>query len=621
MINDNTHKKVVKKFFKQIKFKEQELTAETKTLTKKEVQENQLQNYFNWANVAFIIETFETVNKTKVFINYLLENFEKEFSNTTKHEIYNFLLHQKLINNEFQSVLSLFSFIEKNFNNNTIDFAFSISRKAVVYKKIGKNKEALEALNKTLEILKRQKNSKRKTFSIFTINNIIATIYIDNGETDNAIKLFKKNLKGQETIGDKYSVSICYMYLGSLYKKLKKYKLAIKYYLLVQEISEELGLLKEAESTNVELAELYILDNDLRSGIKYIKLCKKSSQKSINQEATFLELLLFLKELKKQEKAELEKLIVKCLSLIEKYDNLDDKLEKYDLIIEAYEYTENYEKTISILNKKHELFAKNIEEQKIESYKQIKESNEIQLQHKELEKKDSLLLQKEALNKTLKRVNDELKQFTSMASHDLKSPLRTILTISDLMKAGDLDKEEMNEYLTLVEEDALKMDNLINSLLKYSKIGYSNIEMEKVCLNDLITGVLNNLKTQIQRKKAQINLDKLPQIQGNRLLLEQLFKNLINNALKYNEKQIPEINIRKSENKKTIEIQDNGIGIPENKIKEIFKAFTRAHSASKYEGSGVGLATCKKIMDIHSGTISVSSEVGKGSCFRLEFNI
>ncbi|MGB1019390.1 MAG: sensor histidine kinase, partial [Chitinophagales bacterium] len=569
MINDNTHKKVVKKFFKQIKFKEQELTAETKTLTKKEVQESQLQNYFNLANVAFIIETFETVNKSKVFINYLFENFEKEFSNTTKHEIYNFLLHQKLINNEFQSVLSLFSFIEKNFNNNTIDFAFSISRKAVVYKKIGKNKEALEALNKTLEILKRQKNSKRKTFSIFTINNIIATIYIDNGETDNAIKLFKKNLKGQETIGDKYSVSICYMYLGSLYKKLKKYKLAIKYYLLVQEISEELGLLKEAESTNTELAELYILDNDLRSGIKYIKLCKKSSQKSINQEATFLELLLFLKELKKQEKAELEKLIVKCLSLIEKYDNLDDKLEKYDLIIEAYEYTENYEKTISILNKKHELFAKNIEEQKIESYKQIKESNEIQLQHKELEKKDSLLLQKEALNKTLKRVNDELKQFTSMASHDLKSPLRTILTISDLMKAGDLDKEEMNEYLTLVEEDALKMDNLINSLLKYSKIGYSNIEMEKVCLNDLITGVLNNLKTQIQRKKAQINLDKLPQIQGNRLLLEQLFKNLINNALKYNEKQIPEINIRKSVNKKTIEIQDNGIGIPENKIKEI----------------------------------------------------
>ncbi len=620
MINDNTHKKVVKKFFKQIKFKEQELTAETKTLTKKEVQENQLQNYFNWANIAFIIETFETVNKSKVFINYLLENFEKEFSNTTKHEIYNFLLHQKLINNEFQSVLSLFSFIEKNFNNNTIDFAFSISRKAVVYKKIGKNKEALEALNKTLEILKRQKKSKRKTFSIFTINNIIATIYIDNGETDNAIKLFKKNLKGQETIGDKYSVSICYMYLGSLYKKLKKYKLAIKYYLLVQEISEELGLLKEAESTNTELAELYILDNDLRSGIKYIKLCKKSSQKSINQEATFLELLLFLKELTKQEKSELEKLIVKCLSLIEKYDNLDDKLEKYDLIIEAYEYTENYEKTISILNKKHELFAKYIEEQKIESYKQIKESNEIQLQHKELEKKDSLLLQKEALNKTLKRVNDELKQFTSMASHDLKSPLRTILTISDLMKAGDLDQEEMNEYLTLVEEDAIKMDNLINSLLKYSKIGYSNIEMEKVCLNDLITGVLNNLKTQIQRKKAQINLDKLPQIQGNRLLLEQLFKNLINNALKYNEKQIPEINIRKSVNKKTIEIQDNGIGIPENKIKEIFKAFTRAHSASKYEGSGVGLATCKKIMDIHSGTISVSSEVGKGSVFKLQFS-
>ena len=104
-------------------------------------------------------------------------------------------------------------------------------------------------------------------------------------------------------------------------------------------------------------------------------------------------------------------------------------------------------------------------------------------------------------------------------------------------------------------------------------------------------------------------------------MLKQLFDNLIGNALKYNNKQTPSIKISSEIEKDSlkVKIEDNGIGIPEVKVKDVFKAFLRAHSSKEYKGSRVELATCKKIMDIHSGTISVDSEVGKGSCFVLEF--
>ena len=320
------------------------------------------------------------------------------------------------------------------------------------------------------------------------------------------------------------------------------------------------------------------------------------------------------------QKQELLLLANKCYKILSDLNDSEFKIENYPFIAKAYQYTGEFEKSIKILNERFDLYTIVIENKNIESYKQIRESHEIQLQQKELEKKEQLLQQKEALNNKLKQVNDELEQFTSMASHDLKSPLRTILTLCGFMKEGDLAAAEMNEYLSLIESDAVKMDNLINSLLRYSKIGYNNVEKEKIDLTDLINNVKVNLSTEIKNRNASINIENLPEIKGNKVLLEQLFQNLINNALKYNENQKPEITIRSEEIRNTIEIQDNGIGIPENKIQDVFKAFIRAHSASKYEGSGVGLATCKKIMDIHSGTISVSSEVGKGSCFSLCFN-
>lgn len=234
-------------------------------------------------------------------------------------------------------------------------------------------------------------------------------------------------------------------------------------------------------------------------------------------------------------------------------------------------------------------------------------------------KKKLLLEQKDKLNLKLRQVNDELEQFTYMASHDLKSPLRTILAICNLLKDDNLSTEDLHIYLDLIKSDALKINKLVSSLLEYSKIGFVNVEMSSLDLGPIVEKVVDHFNFDSDSKKTNITIGVLPRINGSEVLLTQLFENILSNALKYNDNEIPEIIIRTAADGNSVEIVDNGIGIPKKRIHDIFKAFIRLHSSNKYEGSGVGLATCKKIMDIHLGTISVISEEEKGSTFILTF--
>ncbi|MGB1019391.1 MAG: sensor histidine kinase, partial [Chitinophagales bacterium] len=376
---------------------------------------------------------------------------------------------------------------------------------------------------------------------------------------------------------------------------------------------------------NLNLAKIYIKSNRLDLAKIYSNQCKESLHEIIRKETVLVDLEIVLKQVKNygeistRQKILIGDLVNKSLKITEETEAIENILGNYSLIADAYLVIENFKQANIMLTRRNMLFKQLTEQQKIDSYKQIRESHELELQKKELEKKEQLLQQKETLNKKQKQINTELELFASMASYDLKAPIRTILALCSIIKNQNLAKTEMNEYLTLIKIDAQKMNNLINSLLKYAKIGYKNVEFKKIALKTTVNTVKRNLATEIKNKNAIISLEKLPEINGNKALLEQLFQNLINNALIYNENQKPEITIRSTKNQNEIEIVDNGIGIPKNRINQIFKAFTRAHSASKYEGSGVGLAICKKIMDIHFGSISVSSEQGKGTCFTLTF--
>lgn len=232
---------------------------------------------------------------------------------------------------------------------------------------------------------------------------------------------------------------------------------------------------------------------------------------------------------------------------------------------------------------------------------------------KALEKKMKETIQ--ALNYS----NAELEKFAYLCAHDLNEPLRTIGSY------GQLLKEELKEglspqsekYLSVITESIKQMEALINGVLAYSQFEAPSLNKGICSLDKIIQLVKIFLEKKIQDKKAFIYADSLPNIYGDILLLTRLFQNLISNALKFNEADIPIIYITVKEQKNLwiFTIEDNGIGISPKYHKKIFELFKKLHNKSKYEGMGIGLSICKKIVTAHGGKIWLKSSLSKGSEF------
>lgn len=227
----------------------------------------------------------------------------------------------------------------------------------------------------------------------------------------------------------------------------------------------------------------------------------------------------------------------------------------------------------------------------------------------------------ELRNTELARANEDLDKFASMASHDLKSPLRNISSFIQLInrKIKKYDDPDLKEYLGFVRVSANQMSQLIEDILQYSKVDSYLKDTKPVALEDVILKAKNNLRSSIASKKALIDHDNLPVVKGYSSQLVLLFQNLIENGLKYNTNDIPSVKITYKETPATHEIsfKDNGIGISDEYFSHVFEMFKRLHSSSEYEGSGVGLAICKKIVDAHAGTIRIESELEKGTTFHI----
>lgn len=223
--------------------------------------------------------------------------------------------------------------------------------------------------------------------------------------------------------------------------------------------------------------------------------------------------------------------------------------------------------------------------------------------------------------KALSEKNDELENFARVISHDLKSPVAQIMSIMDLMKgresvSGNTELKEMIEMAVSVGSGMLK---LIDGLLDYSTRNGKRDNFKQLSLDFVLDMVFNNLEVQIRESEAEIIKTNIPEkILGDETLLVQLFQNLISNSIKYrSETRTPKIEIiyEKNEVHQYLYIKDNGLGIPKDAIDSIFSLFSRAHREMEHEGHGIGLATCKKIIDIHGWQIHAESEVGKGTTF------
>jgi signal transduction histidine kinase len=233
-------------------------------------------------------------------------------------------------------------------------------------------------------------------------------------------------------------------------------------------------------------------------------------------------------------------------------------------------------------------------------------------------------VQLERINRELVALNAELDDFTNMASHDMQEPLRTLIAFSDLLRqdVGDSLPEQAGKDLAFITDAAKRMRALIQDLLALSRAGRAAQKREKVSLRECADLALEALAMRVKETGAQIIHDKLPDVWGDSTLLTQLYQNLIGNGLKFSGDQRPIIQLTFEERDGTqvFGVKDNGIGIEPKYAREIFKPFRRLHGRAEYEGSGVGLAICRKIVERHGGKIWVESEPGKGAHFRFTFS-
>jgi light-regulated signal transduction histidine kinase (bacteriophytochrome) len=224
------------------------------------------------------------------------------------------------------------------------------------------------------------------------------------------------------------------------------------------------------------------------------------------------------------------------------------------------------------------------------------------------------------LTEELKRSNAELEQFASIVSHDLQSPLAGMVTLVELMQQEYnrvLDEDGIN-FLEEIAATGNRMSRLIQDLLAYSRINAKPLEFVSIDCNLILEEVRANLFFDLSSSGAKIVSGELPMVKGDRTQLLQLFQNLISNAIKFRRPEVtPEIEVAATaeEDQWLITIRDNGIGIPPEKRDRIFEVFHRLHSSEKYPGHGIGLTTCKKIVQRHDGKIWIESQPGEGTTF------
>jgi PAS domain S-box-containing protein len=222
--------------------------------------------------------------------------------------------------------------------------------------------------------------------------------------------------------------------------------------------------------------------------------------------------------------------------------------------------------------------------------------------------------------KELNRSNEELQQFAFVASHDLQEPLRKVIFYSDYFQkqyAQQMD-EKTTMYLRGMRDASMRMRVLITDLLAFSQVEKKQLALKSVDLNALWREAIGDYELVIKEKNASVKVADLPVIEGDATMLRRLFENLLSNALKYSrDDQPPEVKVNcvHAEGRVEIEVRDNGIGFDEKFLPKMFTLFQRLHGKEKFEGTGLGLAICRKIAELHGGSITAKSNLENGSSF------
>jgi chemotaxis family two-component system sensor kinase Cph1 len=253
---------------------------------------------------------------------------------------------------------------------------------------------------------------------------------------------------------------------------------------------------------------------------------------------------------------------------------------------------------------------------KIEYERRIKLIKELQDSLAELNRTKEEL---EQMSQDLARSNDDLKQFAYAASHDLQEPLRVVAGYVNLLVRRYKDKLDANadEFIEYIVDGVKRMQALIKDLLEYSQVGIKEKHFKPIESSLAVGLAVGNLQASIEEYGAIVTYDELPTVMADFSQMSRLFQNLIGNAIKYQGNESPKVHIsaERNGNEWIFSVKDNGIGIDPKNLKRIFVIFQRLYGREEYPGTGIGLATCKKIVERHGGKIWAESEPGKGSTF------
>ncbi|MEM1319354.1 MAG: tetratricopeptide repeat protein [Bacteroidota bacterium] len=445
----------------------------------------------------------------------------------------------------------------------------------------GKYEEALKHLNEALVYKKKLKD----VWGQIGTYRALADCYIQYGKPQKALPLLEEGLSIAEELDSKTRIIEMYKYFALAHKAMGNYKTSLDYMMKYTEIKDDIFSETALREMGERRSKYEIQKRE--EEINELKVAKELLEKEQQIEglynsiligaAIFLLVLLRLMYSRYSFHRESNRLLEEKNAQIKRQNDQLEDANKKQLM------------TNLLLEEKNQLMEK--------------QNDQINLQNEKLESS-----------------NEDLKQFAYVASHDLKEPLRMINAYTSLLKkryASSFD-ENAHEFMGYIVDAVNRMDTLLTDLLTYSRVNTREEAHNWMDSRELVEICIANLRHPIESKGAQVHVaEDLPKVKVNKSQMLQLFQNLISNAVKFTKDEKPEVFIRckRKDDHFIFEVKDNGIGMaPENKEK-VFEVFRRLHSRAEYEGSGIGLATCKKIVEKHRGKIWVESELDEGSSF------
>ncbi|HMQ49875.1 MAG TPA: ATP-binding protein [Saprospiraceae bacterium] len=519
-----------------------------------------------------------------------------------------------------------------NYSKDVLGKVYTLLNIGIVYDKRGDKNLAQSYFNKAIEIAQPSKNP----FVLSTVKIHIADSYKKQQQLDSAILVIKEARAYAQSSGDKAIVIESTRLLGNYYLEEKQFEIAeqtlreaqklaldfndqllqVNVILDIMNLKNRLGHYKATIALYSEYKHLlnntrdYYLKEYLYSLLSYAYAAKQEAALS----AVYLDSAVMVRD-------SLNNLtITRILNNLE----LNYELEKQKTQNKALE--EQQRAAASEINRQNQfitalililLLSVAIIIQAVIAFRKNKNASHL-LQSMVDEKTRELII----ANRELKISNQELERFAHIASHDLKEPLRNISSFSGLIqkKIKAIDPPEIATYLSFVYQNATQLNTLIEDVLEFSNVRNDRSVLEQnVDCQQLMERVEETLAVLIQQKQAKLIYESLPSIVSNEQQLFLVFKNIVENGLKFNQSSEPQVQITYSDSDQMhiFSIRDNGIGIEEPFKEKIFDMFYRLHNKSEYEGSGLGLSIAEKIIRRLIGAIEVESEFGKGTTFHI----